>query len=238
MHWTPKGYKPWRQRPEVPSEKPKHKNNSMSKNKIPSSEVPGARPLPAAGTSPFPCSWRSQAGLTQSRSAAAILLPRPRPGTAQSGSKARPRAAAAGTASRERKRRADPQARPPNCSRSPRGRRLRPAQPDCAGCPRGPHFRPTLPAVPGPPERKCASLPGPPWPRGGSALPPPLPTTPRRSVRRVPDGSRVTWPHAGGGSGPGAGRPGRAGQSRGGALCRSWMAGAVRSASAAVAAAR
>lgn len=39
----------------------------MSKNKIPSSEVPEARPLPAAGTSPFPCAWRSQAGLTQSR---------------------------------------------------------------------------------------------------------------------------------------------------------------------------
>lgn len=43
----------------------------MSKNKIPSSEVPGARPLPAAGTSPFPCSWRCQAPLTQSWSGAA-----------------------------------------------------------------------------------------------------------------------------------------------------------------------
>ncbi|CAK7308637.1 hypothetical protein VULLAG_LOCUS14140 [Vulpes lagopus] len=77
MHWTPKGYKPWRQRPEVPSEKPKHKNNSMSKNKIPSSEVPGARPLPAAGTSPFPRSWRSQARLTQSRSSRARNPPGP-----------------------------------------------------------------------------------------------------------------------------------------------------------------
>lgn len=39
-----KGLLSWRQRPEVPSEKPKHKNNSMSKNKIPSSEVAGPGP--------------------------------------------------------------------------------------------------------------------------------------------------------------------------------------------------
>nr|XP_045227767.1 zinc transporter ZIP13 isoform X4 [Macaca fascicularis] len=234
MHWTPKGYKPWRQWPKVPSEKPKHKNNSMSKNKIPSSEVPGARPLPAAGTSPFPCSWRSQAGLTQSRSAQPSSQPDLGGVVWQQGA---PPCGRGQTAALDGKRRPDPQAPQLGRSRSPQSRRLRPCPAWLSAVrvalplPTGPPLRPAAR-----PKRKCALCPGPPLPRDGSALPPPLPPAPRHAAPRVPDRPLVTWPRAGGGPGPGAGRPGgRAGQSLGGARHRSWMAGAARSAAAAAA---
>lgn len=214
----------------------------MSKNKIPSSEVPGARPLPVAGTSPFPGSWRSQARLTQSGSTAAVCppprTPGPRPGAAPSSGRARPRAAAAGTAARERKRRPGPASPSPPAARGPCGGRcLRPRAARPSRVPTG------LPLPPDAPRRRPRS--GPSGSAPASWVPHSLeaearpfaaapPATPRRAARRVPDRSRVTWPRAGGGSGPGrSGAPGRAGQSRGGARRSSWMAGAARSAAAA-----
>lgn len=222
MHWTPKGYKPWRQRPEVPSEKPKHKNNSMSKNKIPSSEVPGARPLPAAGTSPFPCSWRSQAALTQSWSARARNPPDP--GRAPGGACWQPSAPPCGLG-RNCGPREEAAARPA----SPATQRLAvPAGPPPPPSPAGLSALPLgLPLPPGPPRRAPPSPPSaraevrrPPGSptaarrkRAATAAPPPAP---RRAARRVPDRSRVTWPRAGGGSGlggreaePGGADPGR-----------------------------
>ncbi|KAK2499799.1 hypothetical protein MC885_015433, partial [Smutsia gigantea] len=79
-------------------------------------------------------------------------------------------------------------------------------------CPAGLNWVPLgLPLPLGQSERKCAGRPCPLRPPGGSALRPPLPASPRGSVRRVPERSRVTWPRAGGGSEPGAGprQPGR-----------------------------
>lgn len=157
-----KGLLSWRQWPEVPSEKPKHKNNSMSKNKIPSSEVPG----------PGPSLWQA---LPLSLAHGGARQPRSYPGTERSGGHARPRVATAGTACPER-------------SRSPRGGCPHLAKPDKKRCPR---VYP-LPSCPlrSPvirPERKCTDRAGPPWLRSGSAPPPPLRLAPRSRARLVPD---------------------------------------------------
>jgi len=164
--------------------------------------------------------------------------PGPRPGAAPSCGRARPRAAAASTAARERKRRPGPASPSAPAARGPRGGRCllsRAARPS-----RAPTGLPLPPDAP----RRCPRS-GPSGSAPASWVPHSLeaearpftaapPATPRRAARRVPDRSRVTWPRAGGGSGPGwRGAPGRAGQSRGGARCRSWMAGAARSAAAA-----
>lgn len=213
----PKGLQALEARPEVPSEKPKHKNNSMSKNKIPSSEVPGARPLPVAGTSPFPCSWRSQARLTQNWSAAAILPPgAPPPAEAcESGSRGRPRAAAGETAAREKKWR---RTRKPSrtAARGPRGATPGPAQPAERGTQGSPtSARPSSPPLVRP-ERKCAGRPDPPRPRSGSApgQPPPHYTVARGASGsgQVPSDVAAHWGRlrAGGrAAGPGGAGPGR-----------------------------
>lgn len=159
---------PGDKRLEVPSEKPKHKNNSMSKNKIPSSEVPGAKPLPVAGTSPFPGSWRSQARLTQSGSA---RQPSPAPHTrtpSRGGAVRRPSAPPCGRG-RHRRPREEAAAGPrepksPGHSRSLRGPLPPPSR--CQAEP-GAHTAPTSARHSPPPtrvrpERKCASLLGPP----------------------------------------------------------------------------
>lgn len=161
----------------------------MSKNKIPSSEVPGARPLPVAGTSPFPGSWRSQARLTQSRSAAAVPRPaHPDPGPgrrrpAAERAPVRPRPAPPperGSGGRA------PQAQVPRPLAVPAGTATSSlAQPGRAGRPRGSHFRPTLPAaVPGPARAEVRQPPGSPIASRRKRAPlPPLPPRPRGARR-------------------------------------------------------
>lgn len=178
-----KGLLSWRQRPEVPSEKPKHKNNSMSKNKIPSSEVAGPGPSLRQALPLFPAHGGARpAGRTRESHSQALI-----PGR---GGLPAARALAwppLGLQPQEGGGRRS-QAPPPRGSRSPRGRRPRPRLAGLDGGARGGYPLPPCP-LRSPvirPERKCADRAGPPSLRSGSAPPPPLRLAPRCRARRVP----------------------------------------------------